>query len=119
MGAAGPVGLFPTRSDAVSDNSNGSDGENFEDVEKQTIDAFNQWHRFHENLIKLGDFTTWWEDGENKVDLVTFFVLDGESLATYKDALQQQIDFLDELRAVLSNAQDMIDQYQEKQPDAD
>ena len=31
------------------------------------------------NLIKLGDFTTWWEDGENKVDLVTFFVLDGES----------------------------------------
>ena len=97
---------------------NASDSAKFEGVEEQTIEAFNKWAEFHEHLIKLGEFPTWLAEGENKVDLVTFFALDLEELETYKNALEQQIAFLEELKAVLANVGEMIDQYQDKQAEA-
>jgi hypothetical protein len=92
----------------------GSDDDDrlYQDFEKKTVEAFNRWHRFHEDLLKLGDFSTWLSDGENQVDLVTFFALDSDNVPNYSRALVHQADFLAALQQMIDHTRAMLEEYE-------
>lgn len=86
----------------------------YQDFERQTVDAFNRWHAFHEDLLKLGDFSTWLSDTENQVDLVTFFALDSDNTANYRKAIEHQAAFLTAMNELLAHITTMMDEYETK-----
>jgi len=93
----------------VTDDS--ADGGNFAAMEKRLVDAFEIWHRFHEDLLRLGEFSTWLSDDDNQIDLVTFFVTDSENTEKYRQALGHQREFLDGVRQMIEGAAEMLDEY--------
>jgi len=97
----------------LSDGSD-SDPKNFADLEQKTLQAFNRWHSFHEDLIKLGDFATWLGDDDHQVDLVSFFVIDAENTDNYRNALKHQVDFLEGVRQMLEATLNMVDEFQRR-----
>ncbi|MBL29506.1 MAG: hypothetical protein CMM50_18400 [Rhodospirillaceae bacterium] len=99
----------------MSDDSSGAEPTNFAELEQRTLQAFNRWHSFHEDLIKLGEFATWLSENEHQVDLVSFFVIDGPNTDNYREALGHQTDFLDGLRQMLEDTVNMIDEFQRRQ----
>lgn len=86
----------------------------YQDFERQTVDAFNRWHTFHEDLLKLGDFSTWLSDTENQVDLVTFFALDSDNTGNYRKAVEHQAAFLTAMNELLEHITTMMDEYETK-----
>ncbi len=86
----------------------------YQDFERQTVDAFNRWHAFHEDLLKLGDFSTWLSDTENQVDLVTFFALDADNTPNYRQAIEHQSMFLSAMHELLGQITAMMDEYASK-----
>ena len=86
----------------------------YNNLEGGLINAFSTWHNFHEDLVKLGDFSAWLSDIDNHTDLVTFFALDDGNSADYKKALTHQIEFLDGLRQMLEDVQDTVNTYAEQ-----
>ncbi len=83
----------------------------YDEFERKTVDAFNQWHGFHEDLLKLGDFSTWLSDSENQVDLVTFFALDQENRDSFDAALANQAEFLGAMQALMEATRAMLAGY--------
>jgi hypothetical protein len=99
----------------VSDES-GNDVENqYKNLESQAVEAFNRWHAFHENLLKLGDFSSWVSEDDNRVDLVTFFALDKENLENYRSALDNQSEFLSAMNELVGQIRTMLDEYESRQ----
>jgi len=98
----------------VNDNTGGNDDRQYHDFERQTVEAFNRWHAFHEDLLKLGDFSTWLSDTENQVDLVTFFALDADNTANYRKAVEHQDSFLTAMHELLAHITTMMDEYETK-----
>jgi hypothetical protein len=96
----------------VTEGSNDDGDRLYQDFEKKTVEAFNRWHRFHEDLLKLGDFSTWLSDDENQVDLVTFFALDKENVPSYNRALTHQGDFLGALQQMIEHTKAMLEDYE-------
>lgn len=84
----------------------------YDEFERKTVDAFNRWHGFHEDLLKLGDFSTWLSDSENQVDLVTFFALDKENRESFNDALTNQIEFLAAMQGLMESTMGMLATYE-------
>ena len=84
----------------------------FRDIEKGMLEAFERWHRFHEDLLKLGDFSNWLSESENQVDLVTFFALDKDSGTSYRQALEHQKMFLSAIQQLLEQIETMFDEYE-------
>lgn len=96
-------------------DENGNDADKqYQDFERQTVDAFQRWHAFHEDLLKLGDFTTWLSDTENQVDLVTFFALDANNTPNYRKAIEHQTAFLTAMQELLDHISTMMDEYESK-----
>ena len=93
-------------------------GKEYQDFERQTVDAFHRWHAFHEDLLKLGDFSTWLSDTENQVDLVTFFALDSTNTPNYRDAVEHQAAFLTAMHELLTHVTTMMDEYQVKKDES-
>jgi hypothetical protein len=96
----------------VAEDRNSESDRGYRDIEKKTIDAFDRWHRFHEDLLKLGDFSNWLSESENRVDLVTFFALDKEHAESYRKALAHQKMFLAAMGELLEQIEAMFDEYQ-------
>ena len=88
---------------------------NFQELEKRTVDAFNRWHQFHNDLVKLGDFVTHFDTQDQLVDLVSFFVMDEENTVKYRDAIENQIAFLAGVSDSLNTLLTTLDEYEEKQ----
>lgn len=101
----------------MSDSSDESAKNQYKAMEREVIDAFETWHRFHEDLLRLGDFTTWMAQEENQVNLVTFFTLDEENADSYEQALTHQIEFVDNIRTLLNQTKDMLVEYNTRQED--
>jgi len=83
-------------------------------MEEGLINAFSTWHTFHEELVKIGDFSSWLSDIDNHTDLATFFALDDGNSADYKLALKHQIEFLDGLRQMLEDVEGTVNTYAEQ-----
>ena len=97
-------------------DESGNDIENqYKNFERQTVEAFNRWHAFHENLLKLGDFSSWVSEDDNRVDLVTFFALDKENVENYRSALDNQSEFLTAMNELVDGIKTMLDEYEAKQ----
>lgn len=98
----------------MTENTGNDADTQYQDFERQTVDAFNRWHAFHEDLLKLGDFSTWLSDTENQVDLVTFFALDSDNTPNYRQAIAHQASFLTAMQELLGQITAMMDEYAEK-----
>lgn len=99
----------------VTDES-GNDVENqYKNFERQTVEAFNKWHAFHENLLNLGDFLAWVSEDENRVDLVTFFALDKDNIDHYRGALDNQTDYLSAMIQLVEQIKVMLAEYEAQQ----
>ncbi len=96
----------------MSDDSDNDVDKQYQDFERKTVDAFNHWHSFHEDLQKLGDFATWLSDSENQVDLVTFFALDKENTESFDKALVHQTEFLTALQQLIEMTHKMFLEYE-------
>lgn len=101
----------------MAEDPNGDPEKRFRDIEKKTLDAFDRWHRFHEDLLKLGDFSNWLSESENRVDLVTFFALDKEHGDSYRKALAHQKMFLSAMGELLEQIEAMYDEYERGKAD--
>lgn len=95
----------------MSDDSDNDVDRQYQDFERKTVDAFNHWHAFHEDLQKLGDFATWLSDSENQVDLVTFFALDKGNTESFDKALAHQSEFLAALQQLVEMTHKMFLEY--------
>lgn len=102
----------------MTDDSQASDGERYRAMEKKALDAFNTWHRFHEDLLKLGDFSAWLGERDNQIDLVTFFALDKDNLDSYEKGLKSQVDFLEGMRQMIQSTRTMLDEYLEAEAES-
>ena len=98
----------------VSEETGNDADRQYKDFERQTVDAFHRWHTFHEDLLKLGDFSTWLSDTENQVDLVTFFALDAANTPSYRKAVEHQAAFLTAMQELLAHINTMMDEYETK-----
>jgi hypothetical protein len=98
----------------VSDETGNDADRQYKDFERQTVDAFHRWHTFHEDLLKLGDFSTWLSETENQVDLVTFFALDAQNTPSYRQAVEHQGAFLTAMQELLAHISTMMDEYETK-----
>jgi hypothetical protein len=96
----------------VTEGSDNDVSTSYGEFERKTVDAFNRWHGFHEDLLKLGDFSTWLSDQENQVDLVTFFALDKENRESFNDALTNQIEFLAAMQGLMESTMEMLATYE-------
>jgi len=74
----------------------------------KAVQAFERWHQFHQDLLKLGDFSAWLDEPDNRVDLVSFFAFDKTNMETYALALRHQLDFVDALRSNLSVTSELL-----------
>ena len=101
----------------MTDESQGQGDNPYGAMDKKAVDAFDTWHKFHEELLKLGEFSTWLAEQDNQIDLVTFFVLDSENLPNYKHGLEHQMQFLDGLRDMLQATLASLEEYEKKQSD--
>ena len=98
----------------MSQTANAAQGADYAAMERSLIHAFSTWHNFHEELVKIGNFSTWLSDIDNHTDLVTFFALDDDNTPDYKKALSHQIEFLDGLRQMLEDVQETVETYKEQ-----
>lgn len=103
----------------MTDSADTNATNQYKQMEREVIDAFETWHRFHEDLLRLGDFTTWLAQNDSQVNLVTFFNLDTENTEGYDQALTHQIEFLDNVKALLQQTTDMFREYQEQKKSED
>jgi len=95
----------------VTEGSDNDVDKKYDEFERKTVDAFNRWHAFHEDLLKLGDFSTWLSDSENQVDLVTFFALDADNRESFDMALTNQAEFLAAMQALMEATREMLAGY--------
>lgn len=96
----------------MAEDPNSEPDRRYRDLERKTIDAFDRWHRFHEDLLKLGDFSSWLSESDNRVDLVTFFALDKQHAESYRKALAHQKMFLSAMGELLEQIEAMFDEYE-------
>jgi len=99
----------------LTDDTQGDDSSTYSNMEPAAVAAFDAWHKFHEDLLKLGEFSTWLAEGDNQIDLVSFFVIDAVNLEKYKDGLKHQIDYLGALQQMLDSTLDTIQEYEKRQ----
>ncbi len=110
-GYGGRTNKIPGRG-FVTEGSDKDVDTQYSEFERKTVDAFNRWHGFHEDLLKLGDFSTWLSVPENQVDLVTFFALDKDNRESFTEALTNQAEFLAAMQALVTSTQDMLAGYE-------
>ncbi len=96
----------------MTDTATATDANEYGEMERQTLDAFTRWHAFHESLIDMGGFANWLSGGEHSIDLVTFFALDSENTASYKQALSDQAAFLDGLKQMLDATRETLEGFE-------
>ena len=88
----------------MSDESQNS-ADRYAGMDPTTVEAFNRWHKFNDDLLTLGDFVAWLSDADNQAELVTFFMMDQSNIKSYQDGLQYQIDLLLGVRQMLESTQ--------------
>lgn len=98
----------------MSDDSQNPTSE-YADMDPDAVAAFNTWHTFNDDLVKLGEFVTWLSDADNQASLVTFFLMDKDNLQKYQDGLKYQRDFLSGLEQMLEATQQTITEVMARQ----